>query len=56
MTFSQFRQLHDRVIPTLYKMQTVDKTEQYTLMEITAAKYDEPIPENIFTLQNLKRK
>ena len=56
LTHSDFKQMHDRIIPTLYKMQTVKKKDRYTLMKITAAKYDAPLPGKVFTLQNLKRK
>lgn len=56
MSFSNFKQIHDRMIPSLCKMQTVNKPDQYTLMEILAAKYDVPISETVFTLQNLKKK
>jgi len=48
--------MHDRVIPTRYKMQTVKKKDRYTLMEIKAVKFDVPLPGKVFTLQNLKRK
>ncbi len=56
MTFSNFKQMHDRVIPTLYKMQTVKKKDKHTLMKITKIKFDIPLKEKVFTLQNLKRK
>lgn len=54
--YSEFRKMHDRVIPTRYKMQTVKKKDRYTLMEIKAVKFDVPLPGKVFTLQNLKRK
>lgn len=56
MTLGNFRKMHDRVIPTIYKMQTVNKPEQYTLLEIKDAKFNVPIPDRIFSLQNLQRK
>jgi outer membrane lipoprotein-sorting protein len=56
MDFSKFRKVHDRVIPTLYKMQTVSKRDRYTLMEIKNAKFNIRIPAKMFTLQNLKRR
>lgn len=56
LTYSDFKQMHDRVVPTLYKMQTVKKKDRYTLMKITAVKYDVSLPGKVFTLQNLKRK
>ncbi|MCP4112505.1 MAG: outer membrane lipoprotein-sorting protein [Desulfobacteraceae bacterium] len=56
MIFSNFKEMHDRVIPTLYKMQTVKKKDKHTLLEITKIKFDIPLKDKVFTLQNLKRK
>ncbi len=55
-TSSGFNLMHGRVIPTVYKMQSVNKEDQYTIVEIKDAKFDQPIPDKIFTLQNLQRK
>jgi outer membrane lipoprotein-sorting protein len=55
-SFSEFKTMHDRVIPTVYKVQSVGKDDQYTIMEIKYVKYNQPIPDKIFTLQNLQRK
>ncbi len=57
MTFSGFKKMHDRVVPTVYKMRTVGREEdRYTLMEIKNIQFNIPIPDRIFALQNLKRK
>jgi outer membrane lipoprotein-sorting protein len=57
MTFTNFKKMHDRVIPSVYKMRTVGKEEdRYTLMEIKNIQFNVPIPERIFAIQNLKRK
>ena len=56
MTCSNFKMMHDRLIPTHYKMQTVKKKNRYTLMVITRVRFNVNIPERIFTLQNLKRR
>jgi len=56
MIFSAFKIMHGRVIPTVYRMQTVNTPDRYTLMEIKDVRFDEPFPPNVFTLQNLKRK
>lgn len=56
MSFSKFKKMHDRIIPTLYKMQTVSKKNRYTLMEIKKAKFNVKLPNKLFTLQNLKRR
>jgi outer membrane lipoprotein-sorting protein len=55
-TFSQFKTMHDRVIPTVYKMQTVSKEDQYTILEIKDVKFNQVILDNIFSLQNLQRR
>jgi outer membrane lipoprotein-sorting protein len=55
-SFSEFRTMHDRVIPTVYKVQSTGKEDQYTIMEIKDVKYNQPIPDRTFTLQNLQRK
>lgn len=56
LSLGNFKWMHDRVIPTLYKMQTVKKSEGYTVMEIKSASFNTPIPAGIFTIQNLERK
>jgi outer membrane lipoprotein-sorting protein len=56
MTCSSFKKMHDRLIPTLYKMQTVKKRNRYTIMEIKRVKFNVNIPKSIFSLQNLKRR
>ena len=56
MTCSGFKMMHDRVIPTTYKMQTVGKDDRYTMMNILYVKFNEKIPSSVFTLQNLKRR
>ncbi|PKL19306.1 MAG: outer membrane lipoprotein-sorting protein [Spirochaetae bacterium HGW-Spirochaetae-5] len=56
MTCGGFKTMHDRVIPTTYKMQTVGKDDRYTMMNILYVKFNEQIPPSVFTLQNLKRR
>jgi len=56
LTCSRFRKMDDRVIPVLYKMQTVRKKDRYTLMELKAVKFDIPIADEMFTLQQLKKR
>jgi len=56
LTLSNFKKMGDRVIPILYKMQTVKKQDRYTLMELETARFDVPIPEAVFTLQYLKKR
>jgi len=56
MALSGFKTMHDRVIPTIMKMQTVGKDDRYTVMEIKEIRFNVAIPDYIFSLQNLKRK
>ncbi len=56
LTYSRYREMDNRVIPTLYKMVTVNKEDQYTLMEIKAVNFNVNIPNYVFTLQNLQRR
>lgn len=56
LSCSSFKTMHDRVIPTVYRMQTVGKKDQYTLMEIKDVRFNIAIPARIFSLQNLQRK
>ncbi len=54
LTCSDFQKMHDRVIPTSYKMVTVKKKNRYTLMKIKTTRFNTKIPSRFFTLQNLK--
>lgn len=54
LSCSDFKKMHDRVIPTTYKMVTVKKKNRYTLMKIKRTRFDAKIPSRVFTLQNLK--
>lgn len=56
MTCGEFRMMHDRVIPSSYRMQTVGKGDRYTQMNIRSVRFNEKIAPSVFTLQNLKRK
>ena len=53
MNCSEFRKMHDRVIPTLYTMKTVSKKDQYTQMKIEKILFNIPIKSRIFSKQNL---
>ncbi len=52
----KFKSMGGRLIPTLYKYQSVEKPEEYTLMEIKKIKFNTQIPAKIFSLQNLQGK
>ncbi|MCP4129712.1 MAG: outer membrane lipoprotein-sorting protein [bacterium] len=56
MTYSRFKKMHDRVIPTKMVMKTVKKRNRYTMMVIKKARFNVAIPARKFTLQNLKRR
>jgi len=63
LTLSNFRNMGGRVIPATMKMITLKKHreqgetgEEYTRMEIKDVKFNEKIPNSVFSLQNLKRR
>lgn len=56
MTYSNYRFMHDRIIPATMRMVTVGKKDRYTEMTIKKIKFDLPMPEKLFTLQYLKQK
>ncbi len=56
MTCGEFKRMHDRTIPTMYKMETAGKEGQYTLMKIRDAQFSIAIPARVFSLQNLTRR
>ncbi|MGL4369401.1 MAG: outer membrane lipoprotein-sorting protein [Spirochaetota bacterium] len=56
MTCGSVKAVRGRVIPTVYKVESTGKADQYTLMEITDAAFDTPLPGRIFTMQNLQRR
>ncbi len=56
LTCSNFKEMDGRIIPTMYRMNTIRKKDQYTLMEINKIRFDVNIPSYIFTIQYLKRK
>ena len=56
MTFSEFKKVHDRVIPTFYKMETEGKKDRYTTIKILNARFNLKIPESVFTIQNLRKR
>lgn len=56
MTCGEFQIMHDRTIPTMYKMVTTGKEDQYTLMKIKEVRFNIAIPARTFSLQNLTRR
>lgn len=55
MTFSDFKKMDDRVIPTTWIMQPVDEPEKRTILRVDEIHFNQPISDSIFTLENLKR-
>lgn len=63
LTCSDFKLMHDRVIPTVMKMVTFkkrrqheEKSDEYTMLVIKDVKFNARIDNSIFSLQNLKRR
>ncbi len=55
LTFSRIEKLDNRLIPTVWKMQSTAKPENSTTVKIIKAKFNQDIPEKIFTLRNLRK-
>jgi outer membrane lipoprotein-sorting protein len=55
MTFSEIKEIGGRVLPTHWQMVPVKKKGRMTSLHIIEVEFDVPIPEEIFTLRNLKR-
>jgi outer membrane lipoprotein-sorting protein len=53
MTLSRIKYLHDRNYPTYWKMETLDRPGRYTEMTITDMRFNVPIPDKTFSIQNL---
>lgn len=53
MTLSKIKYMHDRNYPTYWKMQTLNRPGRYTEMTISDIKFNVPIPDRTFSLQNL---
>lgn len=56
MTYSKYKRMHDRVIPTIFKMQTIRKRNRYTILEIKNIRFNTGISPRTFSFQNLKRR
>ena len=56
MIFSDFKKMHDRVVPTQMEMKTLSKPGNRTIMRYLDIRFNESIPSKVFTLRNLKAK
>jgi outer membrane lipoprotein-sorting protein len=55
LTLSRIKYLHDRNYPSYWKMQTLNRRDHYTEMNIKDIKFNVAIPEGTFSLKNLGR-
>jgi outer membrane lipoprotein-sorting protein len=55
MSFSDIKEIGGRVLPTFWKMVPVKKKDRMTTFRLIEVEFDIPIPDEIFTLRNLKR-
>jgi hypothetical protein len=56
LTYSERRSVGGRVIPTRWEMQPADQPGKRTVIVVKSAVYDQPVPANTFSLQNLGRR
>ena len=54
MVFSEFKMMHDRMTPTVWRMVPLDKEGHYTEMTYTDIQFDVDVSDNTFTLQTLQ--
>ena len=55
MTFSEYRKMGGRLVPTKSRMVPQDKPEEYTEMIYHELQFDIPIPQGTFSLSSLRR-
>lgn len=54
MRFSGVKKMHDRIVPTIMEMVPVTKKDQKTVVTYLEINYDAKVPDEIFSLRNLK--
>lgn len=54
-TLSNIKNVGDRTIPTKFTIVPVDKDGQYTMMEFENIKFNIPIDDSFFSIQNMKK-
>ncbi|GET33524.1 outer membrane lipoprotein-sorting protein [Prolixibacter bellariivorans] len=54
-TLSKIKKMGDRTLPTYFEMVPVDKKGHKTTMEFNNVKFDMPIKDSFFSIQNMKR-
>jgi outer membrane lipoprotein-sorting protein len=55
MRFSEVRAFGDRRVPSRVSLQPSDEPDRHTIMTYEELDFDTPIPDDLFTLQSLKR-
>lgn len=55
LTYTQAKQMSDRIIPTVWTMQSQVKPGNSTVIVVNEVTYNQPINESIFSLQNLRK-
>jgi hypothetical protein len=55
LTFSEYKTLSGRLIPTRLVMRPLDKAGEQTTIVYKSILFDAPISEEMFSLKNLKR-
>ncbi len=55
LDYSQIKKMSDRKIPTLWAMRSNVKPGNITVIKVLNIIYNQPIDENVFSLQNLKK-
>jgi len=55
MTTLKIQRMDDRLFPKIWRMQKADETDRYTQLEYMALAFHTDLPENVFTLANLRK-
>ncbi|NOZ53791.1 MAG: outer membrane lipoprotein-sorting protein [Gammaproteobacteria bacterium] len=56
LDFSAIKEMDGRLLPTKWKMQTIRKPGNETLVELKEVKFDQPIDNTVFSLKSLRAK
>jgi outer membrane lipoprotein-sorting protein len=56
MTLSEIKKMHTRIIPTRWEVRSLAKPGHVTVLRVKDMEFDLPIPDEVFTLKNLKRR
>ena len=56
LTTLEIQMLAGKLFPRVWKMQKADMTDEYTLLAYKELKFDQDLPDRLFTLSSLKTK